>query len=285
MDPLVLRYVVAFGWRIHPVLPKAKRPLIKDHLNRSTSDVGQLLLWEREFPGCRWGLATGERSGVVVIDIDKRPEHWGLDSLEELDLGGLSPATPTVHTPSGGLHWYFRWPGCYLRSTAGVLPDGRKCPGVDIRGDGGSAILPPEPGRFWDPLLNLDLPLAPLPLWARTRPQPTSWRPWRIGERKPEDEETSERAAKDAIDAAAREALMAQLGQQQHELNRSAFIIGQWVAGCGAAYGYGRQRLADLADSIPNLDARRPWDRRLLAKMLNRAFVAGEVHPRRAPWT
>ena len=171
MDPLVLRYVVAFGWRIHPVLPKAKRPLIKDHLNRSTSDVGQLLLWEREFPRCRWGLATGERSGVVVIDIDKRPEHWGLDSLKELDLDGRGPATPTVHTPSGGLHWYFRWPGCYVRSTAGALPDRRKCPGVDIRGDGGSAILPPEPGRFWDEHLGLDLPLAELPPWAKPVPE------------------------------------------------------------------------------------------------------------------
>jgi hypothetical protein len=111
MDRLVLRYA-ALGWPLFPTHRTEKRPLIKDQLNAASCEVAQLFMWEREFPGCRWSLVTGERSGVVVIDIDGGPEYWGLDSLEALGISTVQPVTPTVHTPSGGLHWYFKAPAC-----------------------------------------------------------------------------------------------------------------------------------------------------------------------------
>lgn len=36
---------------------------------------------------------------------------------------------------------------------------------LDIEGDRGQIILPPGPGRFWDPHLPFDLELPPMPAW------------------------------------------------------------------------------------------------------------------------
>jgi hypothetical protein len=44
--------------------------------------------------------------------------------------------------------------------------NGREVAGIDIKGDGGFIILPPAPGRFWDPILGPDTPLTELPAWA-----------------------------------------------------------------------------------------------------------------------
>ena len=41
-----------------------------------------------------------------------------------------------MDTPSGGQHWYYRWPGFPVKSTVGIAP------GVDIRSDGAYVVGP-----------------------------------------------------------------------------------------------------------------------------------------------
>jgi hypothetical protein len=82
------------------------------------------------------GLATGEVSGLVVLDID--PKHGGEDSLDNLLVKhGKLPETAEVLTGGDGRHIYFRHPGVELRNSAGVVG-----PGLDIRGDGGYVVAP-----------------------------------------------------------------------------------------------------------------------------------------------
>lgn len=84
--------------------------------------------------GCSYGIATGERSGIIVVDTDMKETMNGEASLAL--LGGL-PSTFTVATPTGGFHRYYKWPGFRVRNSASELG-----PGIDIRGDGGFVVAP-----------------------------------------------------------------------------------------------------------------------------------------------
>jgi hypothetical protein len=65
-------------------------------------------------------MPTGRISGRVVLDIDVKSDAAnGFDSLDDLGLA-IPPATPMVHTASGGLHVYFRSPDRELRNSAGL---------------------------------------------------------------------------------------------------------------------------------------------------------------------
>ncbi len=116
------------------------------------------------------GVATGARSGgLVILDIDAKSGVNGFESLERLEAGawGPLPETLTVRSPSGGLHLWFRHPGAF-QSNAGVIGVG-----LDIRAEGGYAVLPGSPhksgGRY---AIESALPIAMLPaLWADRLPR------------------------------------------------------------------------------------------------------------------
>ena len=89
--------------------------------------------WWRRWPEANIGLATGELSGVLVLDAD------GTDARKEcLKRGGLD-RTPTVWTGKvGGAHFHLAYPGGDVRNFA------RKLPGTDMRAQGGYVLLPPS---------------------------------------------------------------------------------------------------------------------------------------------
>ena len=153
----------ARGWPVSPWGTRGNRkfPLTgHGHLD-ATTDRGILEQWWTRWPGAIPAVATGEPSGVVALDIDIRPPASGFDSLGELGIAA-HPEGPTTHTPQGGCAVLFRWPGYFVKTCSGEL-----APHLDIRGDGGSLILPPGPGRLWDPHLGPDTPLPPMPEWMR----------------------------------------------------------------------------------------------------------------------
>jgi hypothetical protein len=101
--------------------------------------------------GCGYGIATGERSGVVVVEEDEP----GL--IEKL---GDIPPTLTVRS-ARGRHYYFQWPGFPVPSPIGML-----APHVDIRGDGGMVVGPGSTHKSGvQYTLEKDLPPAPMPEW------------------------------------------------------------------------------------------------------------------------
>lgn len=113
-----------------------------------------------------FAVVTGATSGVVVLDV----EYNGADSVRDKHL----PPTVIATTPRGGWHYYFRHQGEAVKTCTGVLPH------VDVRGDGGYALLPGPEGRAWVPGHSpADIELAPLPEWlaklvvlARKEPKP-----------------------------------------------------------------------------------------------------------------
>jgi hypothetical protein len=82
-------------------------------------------------------VRTGAPSGLVLVDADAKA--GGLESLRRLIAHGLCPPTAWVATGGGGVHLFYRHPG-------GVVPgsQSRLAPGIDIKADGGYAVLAPS---------------------------------------------------------------------------------------------------------------------------------------------
>lgn len=159
-----LFYTTKLKFQAIPIKPEGKTPITANGLKDGTTSPDQIRAWWQATPAANVGIVTGAASGIVVLDIDAR--HGGLESLERLeDEYGKLPLTPTVLTGGGGLHYYFRHPGCDLRNRAGILP------GVDLRANGGYVVAPPslhESGReyTWEASARVDeVPLADIPGW------------------------------------------------------------------------------------------------------------------------
>ena len=208
---------------------------------------------------------------VVALDIDIRPDGSGFDSLDELGIA-THPIAPTAHTPRGGCALLFKWPGHFVKTCSGEL-----ALHVDIRGDRGSVILPPGPGRFWDQHLGPDTPLPPMPAWmmiASPAPPepPTAYRPAqpvRLSR-------YADRALEGAYDAIR----LAPQGQQHEILNRKSYSLGQLVGAGEMPAGLALEALASAARQMRSFDAWRPWRPAELDKLVRGSFCDGLARPR-----
>src|SRR5215217_4156165 len=107
-------------------------------------------------------MPTGSWSDVVVLDVDR---HEALAELEPELVEELGE-TLTVRTPSGGLHFYFKYAEGITNRT-GTLPEG-----IDIRGAGGYVIVPPSPGYSYEKPASIRP--APEVLLEKLREKPTT---------------------------------------------------------------------------------------------------------------
>ena len=110
------------GWPGFPCKSRAKTPLITDWPNKATTDEGTIRRWYTQWPEANWGIVAGNRSGIVVLDVD--PKHGGHVTLERLeDAWGRLPDTVEQHTGGGGRHLLFRYPasGHAIRNSAGAV--------------------------------------------------------------------------------------------------------------------------------------------------------------------
>jgi hypothetical protein len=173
--PGVLQAALAYleaGWSVIPAPVGAKRSLVAWKGWQATQpDRHMWKVWAERWPRCNLAVITGRLSGIVVVDVDVKGD--GLSGLRQLELEhGELPTTALVITPSGGRHLYFRHPGGRIANSASLL-----APGVDIRGDGGLALLPPS-RRGTDAYVWYEGPdkVAPMPPWlvASVRPRPAT---------------------------------------------------------------------------------------------------------------
>lgn len=126
------------GLAVFPVQPRGKKPLIRDWPSLATSDPDQIRNWWDQWPSANIGLATGPKSGVIVIDIDVPEGQASLKRLEA-ELGPL-PRSAVVQTGSGGLHIYLAASAeAQIRSSASKLAEK-----IDVRADGGYVVAPPS---------------------------------------------------------------------------------------------------------------------------------------------
>ena len=141
-DEIIQSYI-ALGWNVFPVASD-KRPAIswKEYQNKKiTLDKYKELNFQsvNKIAGSSRAMSaiaviTGKTSGITVIDVD-------------IDKGARDPfpniKTPKVLTGNKGYHYYFKY-------TDKVTQGQNNKTKVDIRNDGGYALLPPSKTKYLD---------------------------------------------------------------------------------------------------------------------------------------
>lgn len=126
----------AGGMHVHPIRARSKEPASPHGFKDATTDPAQIRAWFERSPDLNVAFATGQRSGRWILDIDAGGAETVLDW--ERDHGGL-PDTALHRTGRGGRQYHFACPAGL------VIPSRVKfAPGVDTRGEGGYALLPPS---------------------------------------------------------------------------------------------------------------------------------------------
>jgi len=133
---LVAHDYIQKGWSVFPLAPRQKIPACAGGFLASSLDVDVVdKLWANRID-CNIGIATGERSGLFVLDIDGPAGEESLKALQE-KYGSL-PATRISYTGKGR-HILFQMPHTPIRNSAGKLGKG-----LDIRANGGYIVAPPS---------------------------------------------------------------------------------------------------------------------------------------------
>jgi len=134
-----------------------KHPLTRNGVKDATVDEGEIREWWGRNPNANIGIATGWKSGILVLDIDG--QHGGFESLKELEAQvGTLPTTLEVKT-GFGIHLYFASSERNIKNKVGLFA------GIDVRGDHGYVVAPPSrhaSGRFY--AWNNSYATAPFPL-------------------------------------------------------------------------------------------------------------------------
>lgn len=131
-----------FGWKVFPLCHGQKIPQIaKKDGGRgcldATDDEDVIGEWDRRYPRANIGVATGECSNIVVIDLD--PRNGSQESLERLASRKQTfPDTVVARTANGGVHLYYAFEPA-LRNSKSAL-----APGIDIKTTGGYVVAPPS---------------------------------------------------------------------------------------------------------------------------------------------
>jgi putative DNA primase/helicase len=137
-----------------------------------TIDDAEIIANWKRWPNADVCIATGSDSKIFVLDQDTveghGPDRDGAASLAALEkIHGPLPPTQKVKTPTGGTHFYFRYP-----ETGNIFnTDNQIGAGLDIRGEGGMVVAPPtvKIGKDGKPAgeykwLN-DIPMTQAPAW------------------------------------------------------------------------------------------------------------------------
>ena len=157
-----LNYAKTLGWAVHPVNIE-KKPTSKNGRNDATKDEPTI----KQFfcNGAQIGVATGEESGLFVLDIDL-DEKRGINGYETLsyleEVHGKLPHTPCQKTGRGGKQYLFKYVDGLKNST------GKIGAGIDTRGQGGYIVVAPSRntnGPYTWVVSPRDTPLADVPEW------------------------------------------------------------------------------------------------------------------------
>ncbi len=127
----------------HQCRTTGKHPLaqlVPHGVHDASADLGVVRAWWDSQPTANVGIATGRRSGLLVVDVD--PLRGGEETLHALkDAHGPLPDTVESLTGGGGRHILFQHPANVVRLPRDLGPD---LPGIDLKGDGGYIVAPPS---------------------------------------------------------------------------------------------------------------------------------------------
>lgn len=126
------------GWRVHPLVPDGKAPLLGHGVHDASNDPARVRRWWSQWPNANIGVATGPDS-FDALDIDTKNDGKGMEYAERArNAGLLSGWIAVVETPSGGLHVWFPPSG----RGGGVV--GGKRRDLELKARGGYVLVEPS---------------------------------------------------------------------------------------------------------------------------------------------
>lgn len=162
------------GLAVFPCYATRKTPLTRHGWKDSSRDPEIIKALWTSYPAANIAVATGEPSGVVVLDVDMKKGKNGEAALAGLEQQhGEIPSTVEAITPSKGRHLWLKHPGRPVPCSENKI-----ALGLDIRGDGGYVIVPPshvvEPDYAGTYVWSVDSAstFAAIPEWLLERAAP-----------------------------------------------------------------------------------------------------------------
>jgi putative DNA primase/helicase len=118
-----------------------KHPLTRNGAKGASSSRSKLMEWLNNYPNMNLGIATGEGSNLLVIDIDRGGEE-ALHDVIDFYSGPNDPCILETRTAitGNGRHLYFKFPsgfGLSSRTRIHGVP-------IDSRANGGFVLAPPS---------------------------------------------------------------------------------------------------------------------------------------------
>lgn len=226
-----LSYARHQGWRVFPVDPvDGKRPKIAKWQEKATTNPEQIRTWWQAWPNANIGIATGERSGIWVLDVDVKDDKPGHESLSDLEsTHGELPATMHAITGSGGSHYYFRCPeGTKVKNSADSI-----APGLDVRGSGGFIVAPPSVhscGRYYEWEIESADEVCDAPDWLLQLVERKRRRNADHLDVEPVYTDSTTDFGRAKLEAECL-SFAARTSNRNHHLNLAAYHIGRYVAG------------------------------------------------------
>jgi hypothetical protein len=194
-----------------------KRPITPRGFYDATSHPAAVRAMFQSPDAALIGVPMGPASGLLCLDVD-----YGKGGLEWLEANAdRLPETRTHRTMNGGRHLFFKWPkGRNLRNRAS-----KWAAGVDIRAEGGYAIMPPSPG--YD-IVDASMP-ADAPAWLLDLIDPPA--AIQVAQTyTPPSTRIPDRYAEAALDGECRAVATAPEGTRNDRLNIAAVKLGSLVA-------------------------------------------------------
>jgi Bifunctional DNA primase/polymerase, N-terminal len=140
------------GWRIFPSPGRCWVEGIG--IEDATNVLSQLGQWADDLSGFHWSLATGPESGVFALEAE---EPYGLSSLR--GLSQLDWPETLYSTSHNYMVAFWRYPAGMRAIDAGRI---EIAPGLTVRADGESVVLPPHDSGRWP---DLNAPVLESPAW------------------------------------------------------------------------------------------------------------------------
>ena len=125
---------------VFPCNPTTKAPLIDKGFKAASQDPETVANWWQKWPSALCGVPMGGRTGLLCLDVDNYKNDpntvaWVQDNIN------LLQSTQVQTTRQGGRHYFFLTNGTKFASRNGATLGGVKLSGLDIKGEGGYAIL------------------------------------------------------------------------------------------------------------------------------------------------
>lgn len=119
---------------------QGKHPYTQHGLLDATNDIVKLAEMFKYRTDLNLALATGEKSGLIIVDIDGGKK--GFESLAALEADHDYLPNCPISITGNGQHLFFNLPKEKIKSRANALGD--EYPGIDIRSTGGYIIVSPS---------------------------------------------------------------------------------------------------------------------------------------------